>query len=170
MQAYQRFTIVALKAFKTHCVPHLGPNSIGILTFKEQLISFLAAVFQTCNIYIRLPLQGQSNVITTHGPGAANVGTGYSIQHCEISASPYFASGGGSTKTYLGRPWGLYSRTVYMQSIMDALVDPSRWLVLICLPGMTQLIKAHCIMENTITWGLHRNWIRDWDGTAIMHI
>ncbi|RWR90830.1 LOW QUALITY PROTEIN: pectinesterase-like protein [Cinnamomum micranthum f. kanehirae] len=47
-------------------------------------------VFQTCNIYVRLPLQGQSNVITAHNRGATNESTGYSIQHCKISASPDF--------------------------------------------------------------------------------
>ncbi|RWR90826.1 putative pectinesterase/pectinesterase inhibitor 41 [Cinnamomum micranthum f. kanehirae] len=62
---------------------------------------------------------------------------GYAVA---TSASPNVASGGGSTKTYLGRPWGQYSRTVYMQSIMDALDDPLGWPVLISLPGIRQLI------------------------------
>ncbi|RWR94218.1 putative pectinesterase/pectinesterase inhibitor 41 [Cinnamomum micranthum f. kanehirae] len=92
------------------------------------IFGYATAVFQNCNIYVRLPLQGQSCVIAAHGRRAANNNTGYSFQHCKISASPDLASRGGSTKTYLGRPWGPYSRTVYMQSIMDALVDPLGWL------------------------------------------
>ncbi|RWR90824.1 LOW QUALITY PROTEIN: putative pectinesterase/pectinesterase inhibitor 41 [Cinnamomum micranthum f. kanehirae] len=98
------FTIFAMKAFKTHCVPDLGHNIIGNVTFMEQLISFFAAVFQTCNIYVRLPLQGQSNVVTAHGRGAANEGTCYSFQHCKITASPDLASAGGATKNYLRKP------------------------------------------------------------------
>ncbi|RWR90822.1 pectinesterase-like protein [Cinnamomum micranthum f. kanehirae] len=79
-------------------------RSCDIYGTIDFIFGYAAAVFQTCNIYVRLPLQGQSNVITAHGRGAANEGTGYSIQHCKTSASPELACGGGSTKTYLGRP------------------------------------------------------------------
>lgn len=33
-----------------------------------------------------------------------------------------------SVKTYLGRPWKEYSRTVFLQSYLDTLVDPAGWL------------------------------------------
>jgi pectinesterase len=31
-------------------------------------------------------------------------------------------------KTYLGRPWKKYSRTVYLNSFLDDLIDPAGWL------------------------------------------
>ncbi|GJW30066.1 probable pectinesterase/pectinesterase inhibitor 41 [Tanacetum coccineum] len=31
------------------------------------------------------------------------------------------------TKTYLGRPWKEYSRTVYIRTFMDSLIDGSGW-------------------------------------------
>lgn len=33
----------------------------------------------------------------------------------------------GSVKTYLGRPWKKYSRTVFMKSDLDGLVHPKGW-------------------------------------------
>ncbi|KAL6131863.1 hypothetical protein ACLB2K_070236 [Fragaria x ananassa] len=33
-----------------------------------------------------------------------------------------------SVKTFLGRPWKTYSRTVFLQSYLDSLVDPAGWL------------------------------------------
>ncbi|KAG6701338.1 hypothetical protein I3842_08G160700 [Carya illinoinensis] len=86
-----------------------------------------AAVFQDCNIYPRLPLQGQFNAITAQGRTDPNPNTGTSIHNCSIKAAKVLASGDGTTKTYLGRPWKQYSRTVYMQSFMDSLIDPSGW-------------------------------------------
>ncbi|KAK1317512.1 putative pectinesterase/pectinesterase inhibitor 20 [Acorus calamus] len=39
------------------------------------------------------------------------------------------SSGGGhATKTFLGRPWGVYSRTVIMESYLDSLIEPAGWL------------------------------------------
>ncbi|GLT79027.1 hypothetical protein SLA2020_505380 [Shorea laevis] len=78
-----------------------------------------AVVLQECKIYPRLPLYGQFNAITAQGRTDLNQNTGTSIQNCTIDL--------GTTKTYLGRPWKEYSRTVFMQSFMDSLIDPSGW-------------------------------------------
>ncbi|XP_058082543.1 pectinesterase-like [Magnolia sinica] len=86
-----------------------------------------AVVFQNCNLYARLPLASQANVITAQGRTDPNQNTGTSIHNCRIMASSDLASSSGPTKTYLGRPWKQYSRTVYMQSFMDALIDPTGW-------------------------------------------
>ena len=86
-----------------------------------------AAVLQDCNIYPRLPLSGQFNAITAQGRTDINQNTGYSIQNCNIRAADDLASSSGSTQTYLGRPWKLYSRTVYMQSFMDSLINSLGW-------------------------------------------
>ncbi|KAJ6849062.1 putative pectinesterase/pectinesterase inhibitor 41 [Iris pallida] len=88
-----------------------------------------AVVLQGCNIYSRLPMQGQSNTITAQGRTDPNQNTGTSIQGCTLAAAADLAaSTGGSTATYLGRPWKEYSRTVIMSSFVDGLVDPAGWL------------------------------------------
>ncbi|KAK9161617.1 hypothetical protein Syun_007958 [Stephania yunnanensis] len=85
-----------------------------------------AVVLQNCNLYARLPMQGQFNAITAQGRTDPNQNTGTSIHSCTIKATPDLASST-TTKTYLGRPWKEYSRTVYMQSYMDSLIDPAGW-------------------------------------------
>ncbi|CAL9782495.1 unnamed protein product [Musa acuminata subsp. burmannicoides] len=87
-----------------------------------------AVVFQSCNVYSRLPLQGQTNTITAQGRTDPNQNTGTSMQDCNFLAAADLAADNGSTITYLGRPWKLYSRTVIMQSFMDSLIDPAGWL------------------------------------------
>ncbi|CAL5378698.1 unnamed protein product [Camellia sinensis] len=86
-----------------------------------------AVVLQNCNIYPRLPILGQFNTITAQGRTDINQNTGTSIQNCIITAAPDLAANNGTTQTFLGRPWKLYSRTVYMQSFMDSLINPAGW-------------------------------------------
>ncbi|BBH06602.1 Plant invertase/pectin methylesterase inhibitor superfamily, partial [Prunus dulcis] len=86
-----------------------------------------AVVFQNCNLYPRLPMSGQFNAITAQGRTDPNQNTGTSIHNCTIRAADDLASSNSSTKTYLGRPWKEYSRTVYMQSYIDSAVDPAGW-------------------------------------------
>ncbi|KAK7258951.1 hypothetical protein RIF29_24544 [Crotalaria pallida] len=86
-----------------------------------------AVVLQQCNIFPRLPLQGQFNAITAQGRTDINQNTGTSIHNCTITAASDLAASNGTTKTYLGRPWKQYSRTVYMQNFMDSLIDPKGW-------------------------------------------
>ncbi|KAG4176821.1 hypothetical protein ERO13_A11G269700v2 [Gossypium hirsutum] len=86
-----------------------------------------AVVLQNCNIYPRLPMPNQFNTITAQGRTDPNQNTGISIHHCVIRPADDLASSNWMTKTYLGRPWKEYSRTVYMQSFMDSLIEPSGW-------------------------------------------
>ncbi|CAK9154864.1 unnamed protein product [Ilex paraguariensis] len=86
-----------------------------------------AAVFQNCNMYPRLPLSNQFNAITAQGRTDPNQNTGTSIQNCTITAADDLATSNITIQTYLGRPWKEYSRTVYMQSFMDSLINPLGW-------------------------------------------
>ncbi|XP_012089438.1 pectinesterase [Jatropha curcas] len=86
-----------------------------------------AVVLQNCNIYSRLPLPGQYNTITAQGRTDINQNTGTSIQNCSIVAAADLATSNGTTKSYLGRPWKEYSRTIVMQSFIDSLIDPTGW-------------------------------------------
>ncbi|KAG6703981.1 hypothetical protein I3843_07G108700 [Carya illinoinensis] len=87
-----------------------------------------AVVFQNCNLYPRLPMSGQFNAITAQGRTDPNQNTGTSIQNCRIRAADDLASSNGTTQTYLGRPWKEYSRTVYVQTFMDRLINPAGWM------------------------------------------
>lgn len=84
-------------------------------------------VFQNCNLYPRLPMSGQFNAITAQGRTDPNQDTGTSIHNCTIRAADDLAANNGSTATYLGRPWKEYSRTVYMQTSMDSVVNAAGW-------------------------------------------
>lgn len=84
-----------------------------------------AVVFQDCNMYPRIPMQNQFNAITAQGRTDPNQNTGISIQNCIIKGVSDLAYS--ETDTYLGRPWKEYSRTVYMQSLMENLINPKGW-------------------------------------------
>ncbi|XP_072982541.1 probable pectinesterase/pectinesterase inhibitor 12 [Typha latifolia] len=127
-----------------------------------------AAVFQGCNLIARTPIPGQSNVVTAQGRNDPNEDTGISIQNCSVIASEDLASSGGSIKTYLGRPWGVYSRTVYIESYMDGLVDPAGWTEWIGDQGLDTLYYGEYMnsgpgsgTDDRVTWaGYH---VMDYD-------
>ncbi|XP_058076971.1 pectinesterase-like [Magnolia sinica] len=87
-----------------------------------------AAVFQNCNLYARKPNPNQKNIFTAQGREDPNQNTGISIQNCKVTAAADLTSVKSSFKTYLGRPWKQYSRTVFMESFIDDLIDPAGWL------------------------------------------
>lgn len=87
-----------------------------------------AAVFQSCNIMPRKPMMsGQPNFITAQGRTDPNQNTGFSIHNCRIIPASDLRPVKSSYNTYLGRPWKQYSRTVYMQSYLDAFIHPGGW-------------------------------------------
>ncbi|CAN4078310.1 unnamed protein product [Withania somnifera] len=88
-----------------------------------------AVVFQNCKLAARKPMSGQKNMVTAQGREDPNQNTGTSIQKCDIIPSSDLAPVKGSVKTYLGRPWKAYSRTVYMQSNIGDHIDPAGWSV-----------------------------------------
>ncbi|GMP69927.1 hypothetical protein CsSME_00029002 [Camellia sinensis var. sinensis] len=87
-----------------------------------------AVVFQNCMIYARRPMNKQKNTITAQGRTDPNQNTGISIHNSRVMASSDLKPVLSSFKTYLGRPWKQYSRTVYLQTYLDTLVDPEGWL------------------------------------------
>ncbi|PSS34362.1 Pectinesterase [Actinidia chinensis var. chinensis] len=87
-----------------------------------------AVVLQNCMIYARRPMSKQKNVVTAQGRTDPNQNTGISIHNSRVMASADLKPVLSSFKTYLGRPWKQYSRTVYIQTYLDTLVDPAGWL------------------------------------------
>ncbi|XP_068639146.1 pectinesterase-like [Aristolochia californica] len=86
-----------------------------------------AVVFQNCKIIARKPRKGQGNMVTAQGRTDPNQNTGTSIQNCDVIPSADLIQANFSVKSYLGRPWKEYSKTVYMQSFIDNHIDPSGW-------------------------------------------
>ncbi|KAJ4831540.1 hypothetical protein Tsubulata_039872 [Turnera subulata] len=87
-----------------------------------------AVVFQNCNLYARKPNVNQRNIFTAQGREDPNQNTGISLQNCKIAAAADLIPVKSSFKTFLGRPWKEYSRTVIMHSYIDDAVDPAGWL------------------------------------------
>ncbi|XP_039810722.1 pectinesterase-like [Panicum virgatum] len=87
-----------------------------------------AVVLESCNLYARRPLPKQSNIFTAQGREDPNQNTGISVHRCKVAAAADLAGREASTRTYLGRPWKQYSRTVFLQSELDSLIDPAGWL------------------------------------------
>ncbi|KAI3735406.1 hypothetical protein L6452_14902 [Arctium lappa] len=87
-----------------------------------------AVVFQNCNIYARKPMDQQKITITAQNRKDPNQNTGISIHSCKLLAQQDLLASNGSFQTFLGRPWKMYSRTVYMLSYMGEHIDPKGWL------------------------------------------
>ncbi|KAL8151616.1 hypothetical protein V2J09_021424 [Rumex salicifolius] len=86
-------------------------------------------VLQASNIFSRLPLPGQFTVITAQSRDSQDEITGIVIQNCSILASDdlYNSRNSKVVRSYLGRPWKPYARTVVMESYIDDFVDPAGW-------------------------------------------
>ncbi|QCE15588.1 pectinesterase [Vigna unguiculata] len=87
-----------------------------------------AVVFQNCSLWARKPMAQQKNTITAQNRKDPNQNTGISIHNCRILAASDLEASKGSYPTYLGRPWKLYARTVYMLSYIGDHVHPRGWL------------------------------------------
>ena len=87
-----------------------------------------AAVLQNCNLYARKPNENQTNIFTAQGREDPNQNTGLSILNCKIASAADLIPVQASFRTFLGRPWREYSRTVVIRSYIGDLVDPAGWL------------------------------------------
>ncbi|KAE9598236.1 hypothetical protein Lal_00004199 [Lupinus albus] len=108
----------SLRQFYREC------NIYGTVDF---IFGNAAVVLQSCNLYPRLPMTQQFNAITAQGRSDPNQNTGISIQNATIKPSNDLAPMVSTVKTYLGRPWKEYSRTVYMECFMDNFIAPEGW-------------------------------------------
>ncbi|KAL6341774.1 hypothetical protein AAG906_038018 [Vitis piasezkii] len=86
-----------------------------------------AVVFQNCNIYARNP-PNKINTVTAQGRTDLNQNTGISIHDCKVMAASDLKPVQSSVKTYLGRPWKEYSRTVFLKTYLDSLINSAGWL------------------------------------------
>ncbi|KAL7595344.1 hypothetical protein Lser_V15G28008 [Lactuca serriola] len=86
-----------------------------------------AAVFQDCHMIVRKPMSNQACMVTAQGRKDSHSVGGIVLQGCTITAEPNFLNAAPMPKSYLGRPWKEYSRTIIMQSFIDKNIDPEGW-------------------------------------------
>ncbi|KAI3947939.1 hypothetical protein MKW92_024880 [Papaver armeniacum] len=119
MDAYQDTLYVhSQRQFYKNCV------IIGTVDF---IFGDAAVVIQSSKIIPRKPLSCQENMITAQSRYDPNQNTGISIQNCTIEPSLDLAAEITLIKTYLGRPWRNYSRTVFLESYIGGFIDPKGW-------------------------------------------
>ncbi|KAL6519248.1 hypothetical protein OROGR_018568 [Orobanche gracilis] len=119
MSAYQD-TLYAhsLRQFYTRC------TIIGSVDF---IFGRGSAALQDCDIRARRPNPGQRNMVTADGRADPGQNTGIVIQKSRISATTDLQLVQSDFPTYLGRPWGEYSRTVVMQTEITDVIHPKGW-------------------------------------------
>ncbi|CAK9180022.1 unnamed protein product [Ilex paraguariensis] len=83
-------------------------------------------IFQNCSIYVRRPLRS-TNTITAQNRSDPHQNTGIVIHNSEVLASEELNPVLTTVRTYLGRPWGNYSRTVVLKTYLGSLIDPAGW-------------------------------------------
>ncbi|GMH16589.1 hypothetical protein Nepgr_018430 [Nepenthes gracilis] len=87
-----------------------------------------ASLFQNCLILVRKPLDNQQNIVTAQGRVDRHENTGIVLQNCRILPHKELEPEKSKFKTYLGRPWKEFSRTIVMQSTIGDLIQPEGWL------------------------------------------
>ncbi|XP_071724045.1 pectinesterase-like [Rutidosis leptorrhynchoides] len=85
------------------------------------VFGYATVIFQNCKILAR---NATTTVIAASGRNSTNDNSGFVFQFCNIFGNADFAN----KLTFLGRPWGLYSRIVVMQSSLDNYINPRGWI------------------------------------------
>ncbi|GAB2226497.1 hypothetical protein Droror1_Dr00022307 [Drosera rotundifolia] len=83
-----------------------------------------ATLIQNCMIIVRMPDPNQFNAVTAQGRLGKNEPTGIVIQNCRIVPDQALVPQRFKIKTFLGRPWKPYARTVIMESTVGDLIQP----------------------------------------------
>ncbi|XP_061361716.1 putative pectinesterase/pectinesterase inhibitor 45 [Gastrolobium bilobum] len=86
-----------------------------------------ASVFQNCIMVVRKPLDNQQNMVTAQGRMDKQQATGIVLQKCTIKADDSLVPVKDKIRSYLGRPWKEYSRTIVMESEIGDLIHPDGW-------------------------------------------
>lgn len=95
-----------------------------------------AALFQDCTILVRPrqvdPTKGENNAITAQGRTDPAEVTGFVFLGCLINGTnEYMKLWRGNPKVhknYLGRPWKMYSRTMFIECTLEDLISPEGWM------------------------------------------
>ncbi|KAG6740492.1 hypothetical protein POTOM_055943 [Populus tomentosa] len=86
------------------------------------------AIFQNCLITVRKPLENQQNLITPQGRVDEHETTGIVLQNCRIEPDKDLVPVKTKIRSYLGRPWKEFSRTIILESTIGDFIHPDGWL------------------------------------------
>ncbi|KAL0535818.1 hypothetical protein IC582_024743 [Cucumis melo] len=111
-------------------------NSCRILGNVDFIFGNSASFFLNCHILVRPhplnPQLGDENPITAHGRTDPAQSTGFVFQNCLLNGTEEFMAlyyaNPQRHRTFLGRPWKEYSRTVFIHCELEALVSSSGWM------------------------------------------
>lgn len=87
-----------------------------------------AALIQNSLIVVRKPMDNQQNTVTAQGRTDKHETTGLVIQNCRIVPEQKLYPARLQIRSYLGRPWKQYSRTVIMESTIGDLIQPAGYM------------------------------------------
>lgn len=82
------------------------------------------ALFQNCMIYVRKPLDNQQTIVTAQGRVNRRETTGIVLHSCRILADDTLEPVKSQFKSYLGRPWKEFSRTIIMETEIGDFIHP----------------------------------------------
>ncbi|KAF8656738.1 hypothetical protein HU200_060530 [Digitaria exilis] len=77
-------------------------------------------------VWIRAGCGAGHNVVTAQGRSNPEDKSGFVFQNCSLTADQGANLTG--VETFLGRPWKNHSHVVFMESFLDAIVDPLGWI------------------------------------------
>ncbi|XP_065863385.1 putative pectinesterase/pectinesterase inhibitor 28 [Euphorbia lathyris] len=85
------------------------------------------AVFQNCKFVIRKPIDLQKCTITTQGRNDIRQTTGFIIQNSTITTEKDYLAVKETNPAFLGRPKNPYSRTIFMHTNIENVINAKRW-------------------------------------------
>ncbi|KAL3654691.1 putative pectinesterase/pectinesterase inhibitor 51 [Castilleja foliolosa] len=95
-----------------------------------------AAFFQDCLLVIAPrqvePEKGEDNALTAHARIDPSQSTGFVFQNCAVNGTETYMrlynDKPSVHRNFLGRPWKEYSRTVFINCTLEALISPDGWM------------------------------------------
>ncbi|XP_057962741.1 probable pectinesterase/pectinesterase inhibitor 21 [Malania oleifera] len=87
-----------------------------------------AAVFQNCTMVVRKPMENQQCIVTAQGRTDRRQPSALVILNSRFVSDPAYYPVRNQQKSYLGRPWKEFSRTIIINSFIDDLIQPAGWL------------------------------------------
>ncbi|KAF5189044.1 Pectinesterase/pectinesterase inhibitor [Thalictrum thalictroides] len=87
------------------------------------------ALIQNSKIIVRMGAPNQFNTVTADGRENKLMRTGLVIQNCNIVADARLHPQRLTYKSYLGRPWKQFAKTMVMESVISDVINPDGWTI-----------------------------------------
>lgn len=144
---FQSCSIVGFQdSLYTHALRQLFYNC-SIEGTVDFIFGNAAAFFQNCNIIVRV---GRPTAITSTLTAQGRIDPGQKtaliFQNCSVFGTPEyeqaFQQSPSTNLAYLGRPWKLYSRTIFLYTYLSPIIQPIGWLPWSGLFALDTLLDA----------------------------